>query len=258
MTYRTASLVAVLTAACLGSACSKAPQAAAGTAASAAATAAPAPAATPVQGQSEPLTGKVLETMDAASYTYVRLGTAKGDVWIAASQFPIKVGDELSVVPEMPMENFHSKALNRDFPLIYFVSSVGANGNPTAPPKSAGMMSSHGTNAAPVVEVGKIDPPADGMAIADVWAKRDALSGKTVTVRGKVVKYNAQIMGVNWLHIQDGSGTAKDQTNDLTVTSSDTVQVGDVVTVTGTLATKKDFGAGYAYDVMVEKASIRK
>ena len=71
------------------------------------------------------------------------------------------------------------------------------------------------------------------------------------------MKSNPEIMGTNWLHIQDGSGTADARTNDLTVTTSDSAKVGDVVTVTGTLATKKDFGAGYAYDAIVEKATLK-
>ena len=70
--------------------------------------------------------------MDAANYTYMRLDTGKDQVWVAASQFPVKVGDRLSVIPEMPMENFHSKSLNRDFPLIYFVSRVGRDGQAPA------------------------------------------------------------------------------------------------------------------------------
>jgi hypothetical protein len=97
-----------------------------------------------------------------------------------------------------------------------------------------------------------------GLTVADVWAKRDALAGKTVTVRARVVKANYEIMGVNWYHLQDGSGTEKDSTNDLTITSDAQAKVGDVVTISGTLVTKKDFGAGYAYDVIVEQASIRK
>ena len=64
-------------------------------------------------------------------------------------------------------------------------------------------------------------------------------------------------MGVNWFHLQDGSGKAEDGTNDLTVTTDAVVKVGDVVTVTGILATKKDFGAGYAYEAILEKATVK-
>jgi hypothetical protein len=271
VTDRSPLLIAACAALTLTAGCGKSPDATPGTAtlaasqSSAPATSpasggAPATAATPAQA----ISGTVGETMDAANYTYVRLDTGKEQVWIAASQFPVKVGETLSVVPEMPMENFHSKSLNRDFPLIYFVSNVGRNGQAPVPAGAAtpAMMTSRGPmgggGAAPQkVVVAKLDPPAGGLSIADVWAKRDSLAGKTVVVRGTVVKYNAEIMGVNWLHIQDGSGVDADKTNDLTVTTSTAVKLGDVVTVTGTLATKKDFGAGYAYDAIIEKATVK-
>ncbi len=44
----------------------------------------------------------------------------------------------------------------------------------------------------------------------------------------------------------------------MTVTTADTAAVGDVVTVTGTVKLDKDFGAGYAYPVMIEDAKISK
>jgi hypothetical protein len=124
-------------------------------------------------------------------------------------------------------------------------------------------MSSHGaggqsgqTPAGPVV-VKPNAPPAGGLSIADAWARRAALAGKPVTVRGTVVKANNAIMGVNWFHLRDGSGKAADGTNDLTITSDAVVAVGDVVTVTGILGIKKDFGAGYTYEAILEKAVIK-
>lgn len=100
-------------------------------------------------------------------------------------------------------------------------------------------------------------PPAGGLSIADVWAKRASLAGRPVSVRGKVVKFNGGIMDRNWLHLQDGSGSAADGTNDLTVTTAAEVKVGDVVTVSGVLATGRDFGAGYAYAVILERATVQ-
>lgn len=94
------------------------------------------------------------------------------------------------------------------------------------------------------------------MKIADVFAKKDTLAGKPVSVSGKVVKYNANIMGSNWLHIQDGSGAAG--TNDLTVTTKGTAAVGETVTVIGLVSRNRDFGAGYKFDVIVENATLSK
>lgn len=101
-----------------------------------------------------------------------------------------------------------------------------------------------------------IAPLADGPTIEQVWADRRALAGKTVTVRGRVVKFNGGILDRNWLHIQDGSGKAADGTNDLTVTTDGLAKVGDVITVRGVVAVDQDFTAGYAYKVMIEKAAV--
>lgn len=95
----------------------------------------------------------------------------------------------------------------------------------------------------------------DGYTVEELFAKKDKLSGKKVTVRGKVAKFSSGIMGKNWIHLQDGSG--KQGTNDMTVTTNDTAAVGDVVLVTGNLVTNKDFGAGYKYAVIIEDATVK-
>ena len=223
--------------------------------------------ASPSAGTVETITGTVLETMDAASYTYVRVKSGSREVWAASSQFKVAVGDTLVVPLETPMENFHSQSLNRDFPLIYFSSRIGREGEPAAPAMAVGHAPMGGAAAGgpmagmkqdePVTVTEPIAQPAGGTAVAEVWANRNALAGKEVTVRGKVVKVNAQIMGRNWLHIQDGTGQADKGTHDLTVTSSATAKKGDVVTVTGTLGVDKDFTAGYKYPVILEGATIR-
>jgi hypothetical protein len=182
-------------------------------------------------------------------------------VWIAAREFSTSLGERLTVSLEMPMENFESKTLHRTFPVVYFVSQVTRDGQPVGGSGAgAGMpalMTSHAPSAVPG-SVEPVTPAPGGMAIADVWAKRSELAGRSVTVRGKVVKLNENILGRNWIHLQDGSGSATDRTNDLTITTGDTVKLGDVITITGVLAVDKDFGAGYAYSAIVENANVVK
>jgi hypothetical protein len=106
------------------------------------------------------------------------------------------------------------------------------------------------------VDVSSIAKAEGGKTIAELYAEKDQLAGKTVTVRGKVVKANAHIMGKSWVHIRDGSGDEK--TNDLTVTTTgDAPTVGSTVLVTGTLAVNKDYGMGYQYPVIVEDATLK-
>jgi len=70
-----------------------------------------------------------------------------------------------------------------------------------------------------------------------------------------VVKFTPEIMKRNWVHIKDGSG--KTEGNDLTITTTETVKVGDTITFEGTLAVDKDFGYGYKYSVIVEKSTVK-
>lgn len=247
---RTTVLASLLAALALvaGGACSRQSS----SSATPAATAQPQAAAQPANA----VDGTVLETMDASNYTYMRLQTPKGEVWVATAKTPVKVGDKVSVSLDTEMRDFHSPSLNRDFPVIYFVPRVGQGGQPGQPPMAVG----HGMEGMPSqapMAVKPMAPPPGGSSIAEVWARRASLVGKTVTVNGTVVKFNGGIMGRNWIHLQDGSGNAADGTNDITVTTDATANVGDVVTVTGIVATDKDIGAGYVYKVMLENGRIK-
>jgi hypothetical protein len=199
--------------------------------------------------------GVVVETMNASTYTYVKVKTDTGEIWAASSQFDVKVGDRVTLPLEQPMENFRSQSLDRVFPLIYFASRITRDGDPAAA-QPAQMPAGHPPVSTKPVVTEKIAPPPGGRSVADVWADRKALAGKTVSLRGKVVKSNGGIMGRNWVHLQDGSGTAADRTNDITVTTDEVVKVGDTITVTGTVAVDRDFGAGYTYTVIVEGAKV--
>ena len=96
----------------------------------------------------------------------------------------------------------------------------------------------------------------EGKDIAWVYANKDSLAGQPVSLRGKVVKFNANILGTNFLHIQDGSGDVADGSNDLTVTTHAEAEIGQTIVVSGTIILGKDFGAGYSFPVMMEDASI--
>ena len=99
---------------------------------------------------------------------------------------------------------------------------------------------------------------AKPQTIATVYKDKATLAGKTVSAQGKVVKVNNNIMGRNFVHIQDGSGDAKAGTNDLLVTGKQVVAVGDQVTISGKVVLNRDFGSGYSYPLLVEEASIVK
>jgi hypothetical protein len=97
-----------------------------------------------------------------------------------------------------------------------------------------------------------------GRTVAQCFAEREQLNGKTVRVRGTVVKFTPQIMGKNWIHLQDGSGDPMKNTHDLVVTTAEKADKDAVVVVEGVLSKDKDFGAGYRYEAIIEDAKISK
>jgi hypothetical protein len=221
--------------------------------------------------------GKVTATMDSGGYTYVEFEESGKKVWAASQPFKVAVGDMIEFSGALPMESFTSKSLNRTFPLIYFAGAITKVGAGTTASAATGSGATGGAAAMggqlpaghmqiPIKDVppkaapakiapGSIAKADGGYTVAEIYAKGKALNAKSVKVRGRVVKFMADVMGRNWLHIQDGTGG--ERSNDLTVTTSQAAAVGDLVLVTGTLAADKDFGSGYAYTVIVEGATVK-
>ena len=106
------------------------------------------------------------------------------------------------------------------------------------------------------VKVAKATGP-DARTVAEVNAQSAALKGKNVSVHGKVVKFTAAVMGKNWVHVRDGTGSATDGSDDVTVTTTDEAKVGDVVLVRGVVQTDRDLGSGYKYRVLIEDATLK-
>lgn len=204
--------------------------------------------------------GKVVETINAASYTYVLIDTGANKRWAAAPQFTVKVGDTVAVADGMPMKNYQSKTLNRTFDVVYFTGSVTVNG---VAPAAAGAMGdlpkghppTTGAPSGPALpNLSGIQRATNGQTVTEIVTAKAKFAGKPIAVRGRVVKYNGGILGKNWLHLRDGSGA--EGTNDLTVTTSATAKVGDLVLVTGVLSVDRDFGGGYKYALIVEDAKV--
>ncbi len=198
------------------------------------------------------MAGKVLKVMNAGGYTYAKIQNSKGNLWLAMPQAKLKVGDTATFYPGTQMMNFHSDTLNRTFKKVMFTSGLVA-----LPGTKAYRTRNRAKQAAEKVKVTKAQG-ANGRTIAEIYKDKAALGGKTVSVRGKVVKVSKGIMGSNWLHIQDGTGDVSKGTNSLVVTTKDDADAGDVVTATGVITPDKDFGFGYKYDVIMEQAKIKK
>ena len=218
------------------------------------------------------ITGVVKETMNAGGYTYVRVDDGSKQTWAAAPETAVAVGDKVAIPNGMPMRDFHSKTLDRTFDVVYFVPAIQVVGKGTggAPAAAAHGMGAHGAagHAAAAdgmpghsaaaekttVDLTDIRKADGGQTVAELFDNKAALVGKAVVVRGRVVKFTASVMGKNWLHLRDGSGSAG--TNDLTVSTNATAAIGDMVLVRGTLGADKDLGFGYHYDIIIEDAAV--
>jgi len=230
------------------------------------------------------LAGKVLETMDGGGYTYVLLKNGAEKVWVAIPLMKVTVGQELDLVPGYELKNFTSKGLNRKFDKIIF--SAGVDGKKVRLSPSAIKMAHAGVPmpqpgakapapatpapaapAAPKAANGRAIPISialvakakgpNAYTIAQLYAKKAKLEKKPIVVRGRVIKVTTHILKRNWIHIEDGSGSAAKKNNDLILTTHDLPKEGDLVTVRGTLYNNIDFGSGYRYSLIVQEARVK-
>jgi hypothetical protein len=199
------------------------------------------------------VSGKVVETMNSGGYTYALVAKDGTQTWVALPQSAIAVGNVIACQPGMEMTNFKSTSLNRTFESIIFsagLAPVGPVATPT--PAAAGAPAAAPTEA---ITVSKAEG-AEARTVGEIFEKKDSLANKPVAVQGKVVKVSRGILGKNWLHLQDGTGSQAAGTNDLVVTTAALPEVGQVVTIKGNLSRNRDFGAGYRYGVIVEDAEV--
>jgi len=194
----------------------------------------------------------VQEVIQTTSYTYLKVKEADRDFWIAIAKRQIAAGATISFAGGLEMNNFESKDLQRTFETIYFVDRIVVGGAP-APQQSMSMP--HGMKPELEKQEISVEPAEGGITIGELFANRDSYADKTMLVRGQVTKVNRAIMGKNWAHLQDGTGGSGGF--DLTVTTTEQVNVGDVVTFEGKIALNKDFGSGYSYEIIMEQAKLQ-
>lgn len=230
------------------------------------------------------LKGTIIESQDVKKYTYLHLKDSTGQIWAAIPKTPVEIGKDIAISDIIVMKDFDSKTLDKTFDIILFAL-------PSKESKACPLP--HGEGEMPGGMMSEMPPgmmpegmphaamPAEGMGmgkdkavpqdikvskaagkdaytIEEIYSKKKDLSQKTVRVRAKVVKFLPQIMGKNWVHIQDGTGSAENDTYDLAVSTLDTADVGDEVIVDGTLGVDKDFGSMCTFSVIVEDASVKK
>lgn len=218
--------------------------------------------------------GTIKETVNSGGYTYMLIDGDGKETWVAIPATTVKVGDNVNYVHGITMENFSSKTLNRSFENIVFSQGL-TQEQPSKPSNnlfasavakekdsSVPIMEESGGSSASVTAFADLDiakaSGSNGYSIEELYENKSDLAGKTINVHGKVMKINENIMGKNWIHLQDGTGDPMKNSHDLVITSQDAPAKGAIVTFQGKVVLDKDFGYSYKYDLLIEDAKIAK
>jgi hypothetical protein len=208
-----------------------------------------------------PTKGTVAETMLSGGYVYLKV--EEQGIWIATSPMarPLAVGDKVEYSGGMEMRDFYSKSLDRKFDSIFFIQNVKLAGQ-SADAMHAADMKSQGSSPMTIPKPAAVNAPAageiaslaDGKTVADIFAQSAQLNEQKVSLNAKVIKVSKNIVGKNWITLQDGTGVDPD--NKLLATSQELVKPGDTVVATGIVRTDMDIGSGYKYKVLLEEVTF--
>jgi hypothetical protein len=192
----------------------------------------------------------ISESTDGGTYTYLNVEENGNKYWMAIPNTEVKVGDTYYYNGGMTMENFESKQLEKTFDKIIFADNIRTT---EKAPVQEQVDPHANVDTIAVVEV-NIEKAKNGISLEELFTNKKSFSGKSIIVRGKVVKLNKEILDRNWVHIVDG--TKFDDKKSLTVTTDQMVKIGDTVTFKGTIVLEKDFGKGYVYDILLEEGEL--
>lgn len=196
----------------------------------------------------------VKEVLQTSSYTYILAEENNDEFWMAVSKIEAEIGDDFYYEGALQMDDFKSKELDRVFDKVFFVDRISAV--PIISKSKTQAMSGQSDKKASAQKSDiEINHGSEEVSIAELYKNRKDYEGKRIVVKGEVVKVNENIMNLNWIHLQDGTSDAGNF--DLTITTNETVKLGDVVVIEGKVSLDKDFGAGYSYELILEEASLK-
>ena len=217
----------------------------------------------------------VKDVIQVEKYTYLNVADEGADKWMAVPTVEAKKGDTLYYQSGMLMTNFESKELKRTFNEILFVDKVSRDPSIAMLSKEVimahqnlqmGDKSADKTSEKPYPNMGsskdtvkrdiKVEKLRDAVTIATLLKDPKKYEGKKVVVHGKVTKYTPEVMGKNWVHIQDGSEFKGKF--EIVITTMDKVSKDETVTFEGTITLNKDFGYGYFFELLMENGSLKK
>ena len=191
----------------------------------------------------------VTELIQSSNYSYLKLKEGDQEYWAAVTRFEAKVGQTYYYTQGMEMKDFKSRELNRTFDSIWFIGELSEQPISAKKPQTLTTSGRQTVNQTKDISVKAAE---GGTTISALMSNKSQFANKTIKINGQVVKFSADIMSKNWVHLQDGTESSGQY--DLVITTNDVVRVGDIVTFEGRISLDKDFGYGYKYDILMEDA----
>lgn len=207
-----------------------------------------------IPGAPEPgareLAGRVLETYDSAAgaYTFARVALAEGgEAWVAGPQTPLAVGQLVLARGATLQKGFPTR--QRTFEELWLAQSLSGDAATSTAPSATERPSGGAAPDEPVA------PAEGGLTIAAVHAGAKGLAGRTVRVRGRVMRVTPMVGGT-WVHLSDGSAeAARDDLTFILAEGEAELAPGVIVTLEGVLSLDHEMARAHRTEaIVVERA----
>lgn len=203
--------------------------------------------------------GTVLQVKEVMGYDYLKVDEG-GDVrWVAIAKAPVSVGDKIGYDKKTVMHDFKSKSLGKTFKEIVFANELYLAQKPKKQETLKSLiLTSSKVKSSTHNKVNKNFVKKEFYTIEEVHTFTKELANQTISIKAVVRKVAHNIMNRDWIHLYDKTGNEATNSDDLVATrKNSSVKEGANVIVTGKVTVNKDFGYGYFYPVIIEKANFK-
>ena len=207
-----------------------------------------------LEAKNEIYKGKVLETVNSAGYSYIKIKTSNKIFWAAISEYKIQINDNIEVQSQIWMEDFTSKTLNKTFKNILFAKLYKKNNEKIEKKISVNTIPSLASFVKnDLTNIKEENSAAIEVTVLDLKDKKSLYNNRHIKIIGEITKISLNIMDSNWVHIKDKNG------DELIFRSKQAnIRIADKIIASGILKTDLDYGSGYTYELIVTKSIFKK
>ncbi|QBA64549.1 hypothetical protein [Muriicola soli] len=196
----------------------------------------------------------ILQYTPGTKYLYAEVREGDRTYWIATQKQTIVEGSTYLYNEALLKTHFESKEQNRVYDTLYMITALISkdHGMPSdSYPKSEKINTSENTLEKKGKEQLENAPSAGKVSLSDLFANPERYEGKIIQISGTCSKVSTEILGRNWVHVDDGKSG-----KELVVTLQEVVEKGETLTIEGIVQLNVDLGSGYTYDILLEKGIV--